>query len=88
MDDLQLPQRLVLQDRTLLTVTEVSEVAAFDEDSVLLHTRLGALEVRGEGLQLKALSPEDGQLTVEGHICSLAYIDQPAPGGFWRRLLG
>lgn len=79
--------KLTLSERNKLTVTGVTEVVSFDENEALLRTPLGALVVQGEQLQLKNLSPEDGQVGVEGQITALLY-EEMRTGGFWRRLFG
>ncbi len=81
------PHKLVLSEGSVLTVTGVSEVAQFDETAVQLTTPLGSLWVQGEGLRLKTLLPDQGQLTVTGRVTGLQY-EQPRPAGRWRRLLG
>ena len=86
-DMLQLPHKLTLDGREKLTVTGVTEVLSFDENSVVMNTPLGALTVLGENLVLKTLSAEGGNLAVSGHI-SAAQYEEPRPAGFWRRLLG
>lgn len=78
---------LQLEDRNVLTVTGVSEVVSFDETAVVLQTSLGTLAVQGRELQLKALDPEDGQVTVEGAVTSLVY-EEPRSGGWRQRLFG
>ena len=83
-----LPHKLVLNERKLLTVTGVTEVVSFDDASVIAQTELGTLMVQGNGLQLKTLLPEGGQVTVEGHISSLVYEEPRPAGSLWRRLLG
>ena len=82
-----LPHKLTLNERKQLTMTGVSEVVSFDENAVVLHTALGTLLVQGEGLQLKNLSPDGGQVTVSGNIGALTY-EEPRPAGWLRRLLG
>lgn len=79
---------VTLQEGKLLTVTGVSEVVSFDENEALLHTSLGALAVQGQELQLKKLTPEGGQIGVEGRITALFYEEPKKQGGFLRRLLG
>ena len=39
--ELQLPHKLTLQERSRLTVTGVTEVVSFDDTAVVLHTVLG-----------------------------------------------
>ena len=87
-DPIQLPHKLTLNERKMLTMTGVTEVVSFDDTTVALHTVLGTLIVHGQQLQLKSLSPEGGQMAVEGQICALVYEEDRTSGGFWRRLLG
>ena len=81
-----LPHKLQLNERRNLTMTGVSEVVSFEETAVVLQTSLGLLIVQGQGLQLKTLSTDGGQVAVDGNISSLVYQEQ-RPESFWRRLL-
>ena len=83
----ELPHDLILKGRQKLTVTGVTEVVSFDETAVVLQTGLGVLMVHGQGLQLKQLSVEGGQVAVDGTINALVY-EEPRQGGWLRRLLG
>lgn len=78
---------LNLLGREKLTMTGVTEVVSFDETAVVLQTGLGLLMVHGQGLQLKQLSVEGGQVAVDGTINALVY-EEPRQGGWLRRLLG
>ena len=78
---------LTLMGREKLTMTGVTEVVSFDETAVVLQTGLGLLMVHGQGLQLKQLSVEGGQVAVDGTINALVY-EEPRQGGWLRRLLG
>jgi len=80
------PHKLTLDARKTLTMTGVSEVVSFDEASVVLHTALGTLEVQGQELKLKNLSPEGGQVAIEGNISALFYEDPREYHSFWKRL--
>ena len=86
MEDKLLPHKLTLDQRKNLTMTGVTEVVSFDETAVILRTCLGTLEVQGEGLQLKTLSLEIGQVAVDGHISALYYEEPREHMGFWERL--
>ena len=83
-----LPHKLTLNERKHLTVTGVTNVVNFDENTVIAHTELGTLIVQGKDLQLKTLLPEGGQVAVEGKISALAYEEPRTTGGLWRRLMG
>lgn len=79
------PHKLTLNERNTLTMTGVSEVVSFDETSVVLHTNLGTLEVLGQELKLKNLSPEGGQVTIHGQISVLSYEEPRECRSFWGR---
>ena len=82
-----MPHNAVLEDRRLLTVSGVSDVDSFDEETVVVFTDLGELTVRGSNLHINRLSLEVGELTVEGNISALVYSDEaPKSGGFFSRV--
>lgn len=83
-EQIRLPHKLTMNDRKSLTMTGVTEVMSFDEQSVVLQTGLGTLTVHGQELQLKNLSLDGGQVAVEGHVAALIY-EEPRPA---RGLLG
>lgn len=86
MAETNLPHKLCLNERRELTMTGVTEVVSFEENAVVLRTSLGTLIVQGNGLQLKTLSLDGGQVAVEGSVSALVY-EEPRLGG-WRRLFG
>ena len=83
-----LPHKLSLDGRNRLSVTGVTDVLSFDEGAVLLRTEMGILTVQGRELRLKTLSPEGGQVTVEGNVASLVYEEPRNKGGWLSRLMG
>ena len=88
-EQLHLPHKLTLNQRNSLTMTGVTEVVSFDEDSVVLHTELGTLSVHGRQLQLKTLSTEGGQIAVEGTVSALIYEEpRQSKSGWMSRLFG
>ena len=86
MSEQQLPHKLTLNERKQLTISGVTEVVSFDDNSVVMHTALGSLEVQGQQLQLRSLSPEGGQVAVDGHICALYYEEPRTGNSLWSRL--
>lgn len=81
-----LPHGLRLEERKKLTMTGATEVVSFDEEAVVIKTPLGVLVVQGQGLQLKTLSPEGGQVEITGTVTALSYQEPKAAGGWLRRL--
>ena len=85
----ELSHRVVLEDRSRLTVSGVEEVESFDENTIVMLTNRGTLIVRGEELHIEKLSLDGGELHVDGRIEALTYEEQQAPRGSWlTRLLG
>ena len=80
-----LPHKLKLTERKNMVMTGGTEVGSFDENAIVLKTGLGLLTVHGQGLQLKNLSLEGGQVAVDGSISAFIY-EEPRSGGL-RRLL-
>ena len=81
----KMPHALSLTERSKLTVHGVTEVVSFEESAVVLRTSLGTLVVHGRDMQLKTLSPEGGQVTVEGSVSALIYEENRSSGGWFRR---
>ena len=82
------PHRLVVEERSRLSVTGVEEVGRFDEDRIELSTSKGRLTILGEGLHIGKLSVDTGELSVEGRVFELSYEDERPASGFWSRLFG
>ncbi len=66
---------LTLEARSQLNITEVNDVISFDETLVSLAVGENILNISGEGLSIKNLSLENGELTVNGNITALVYFD-------------
>lgn len=84
---LAFPQNLTLEDRRKLTVTGVTDIGGYDEQTIVAMTEKGELTIKGDDLHIIRMSVEAGELSVEGEIQSMSYIDvQPRSGGFFSRL--
>ena len=84
----QMPHKLTMTERNILTMTGVTEVISFDEACVVLRTSMGTLTVQGQELKLKTLSLEGGQIEVDGTVTALSYEEPRQSGGWARRLFG
>ena len=78
---------VILEDRKQLSLSGVSDVSGFDEETVVLETELGQLTVKGSSLHISTFSLETGELNLDGSICSLVYAEnRQTEGGFFSRL--
>ncbi len=67
---------LILDNRSSLTLTGVSDVIGFDEQTVNLMTDCGALIVKGEALHINKLNLDSKDVCIDGTINSLQYLSQ------------
>ena len=82
----QQSHKLTLDERSRLGLTGVAEVLSFSEDAVVLKTALGVLTVHGQGMKLKNLSLDGGQVAVDGQVSALIYEENRSGGGLLNRL--
>jgi len=68
--------RVTMLDREEMTVEGVLGLGSYDEHEILMETEQGLLSVKGEGLNIKQLSLDKGNIIVEGLVKSLAYEDE------------
>ena len=83
-----MPHKLTLSERNRLTMTGVTEVVSFEDASVVLHTSLGTLIIQGQGLQLKTLSLDGGEVAVDGQVSALIYEESRSSRNWLGRLFG
>lgn len=69
------PHNCILEDRKSLSVSGVSNVGSFDEETIVAVTDYGELTVKGQNLHITKLSLEVGELCIEGTINALQYAD-------------
>ena len=74
---------LILENRKRLTLTGVSSVDNFDDNSVTLKTNLGTLTLRGENLNITEFSVNTGEAAVTRNIFAIVYTNDSVSGGFF-----
>lgn len=67
---------IILENRRNLSVSGVSDCLAFDEQTIVLQTKLGRLTIKGEGLHIHNFDTSSGDLTAEGKIYALGYTHE------------
>lgn len=84
----KMPHNIIMEDRQHLTVSGVSDIDSFDEQTVIIYTSMGELTVKGSDLHINRLSLEAGELLVEGDIDALVYSqrEQKPQGGFFSKV--
>lgn len=91
MDDTlnNLPHSISINDRKNVSLTGITDVGSFDENSVSLVTSCGELTVKGENLQVTELSLDRGIVSIEGIIIGIEYFEpRKKQGSILSRLMG
>ena len=73
------PHNISISSRTSIILSGIEDVISFDENEIILKSSMGVLSVDGEGLHIIKMSVETGDLSVEGRIDGLFYIDREKP---------
>ncbi len=71
----ELPHSIVLENRSCLRISGVTDVGTFDEQIIRTVTSMGGLIVRGKRLHISQLSLESGELRIDGEIHALQYTE-------------
>lgn len=70
--------RAIVEERGRMEVRGVTDVISFDDQAVLLKTFCGEMCVEGASLHINVLNLEQGVVTMDGRVDSIAYYDQPS----------
>ena len=84
---LSFPHSISVDERRNITITGVTDIGGYDEQTIVTFTQLGELTVKGEGLHIIKMSVEMGELIAEGTINSINYSEmRQRDEGFFSRL--
>lgn len=64
---------IILENRKKLILTGVEEVISFDDEKILLNTKLGFLTIKGSELKMNKLDVQNGDVIIVGNISSIVY---------------
>lgn len=82
----QRPHNIIMENRKSLSVSGVTDVESFDEQTVVLYTDMGQLTIRGTELHLERLNTDAGDVGVTGNIYGLLYTNDSGKSGFLSRI--
>jgi sporulation protein YabP len=81
------PHTVILEGRSRLRLTGVTDIDRFDDENVAVFTQDGELLIGGSELHIGRIDIDAGELTLDGTISSLEYTgDRPAGGSLFARL--
>jgi sporulation protein YabP len=78
---------LHIDRREQVSVSGMTDVISFDEETVIGETEMGIIIIRGSNLHVKRINLENGELAVSGEIEGITY-ENPGGYGKGKSLLG
>jgi sporulation protein YabP len=72
--------QLQMDNREMLSITGILNVGSFDEEELVLETKMGIMVLQGEGLHVTQLNLDEGKLVVEGLIKGITYAEERGKG--------
>lgn len=66
---------IFMECRKKLQVTGVNEVIRFNDEEIVVKTKLGSLNVKGEELKMNKLDIQSGEVLIAGKIDSCTYTN-------------
>lgn len=77
---------VILQNRTELSLTGITDVTSFDDETILLSASLGEMVIKGKGLRIVEYDTDTGRLKAEGTFFSLGYRTDAVRESWLKRL--
>ncbi len=68
--------QITLLERKRLQLTGVVHVDSFDDDEVILNTKMGGMVIKGQSLHVNQLDVAAGNLTIEGLVVGIQYFEE------------
>ena len=65
-----------IENKERISISQVTDVDAFDEETLWANLEEGGVEITGEKLNVEKLDMQEGILVVSGKIISVQYTDK------------
>ena len=82
----KIPHSVIMENRSSVSLTGVTEMGRFDEQSVVIYTDYGEIHLRGNKLHISKLSLDTNEVDIDGEIEALIYTQNKKGGNFFSKL--
>jgi sporulation protein YabP len=76
--EIETKSNLTLESRKKLELTGILDVLSFDDERIVLNTKIGVLDIKGDSLKINKLDVQNGEVIIVGSINSIVYTDKNA----------
>ncbi|MDD2180803.1 MAG: sporulation protein YabP [Bacilli bacterium] len=66
---------ITLNERKNIVISGVKKIDSFDDEEFLMETTMGYVSIKGEGLEIIKLDTYQGNVSINGKVHSLTYVD-------------
>jgi len=73
---MELNHNVIIENRSNLSLSGVTDVENFDENEISLYTSMGDMVIRGKNLHVESVSIESGNMNITGEVKSLVWGDK------------
>lgn len=80
-------QNIIVENRERMHLTGIEDVKSFNEEEMILFTKLGELHIRGSKLHINVFNVDTGEMSIEGCLNALGYKGTSTPKGIMGKLL-
>ncbi len=84
-ENLKIPHSIVIDNREKLSAAGIKNVISFDDETLLLDSVMGRITVKGENLHIESFDTQSGDLSAEGKIQAVVYMNEVRSGSFISR---
>lgn len=67
---------ILIEDRSKITVTDVSDIDSFNDNTILVALKSGGLLIKGQELHIQMLNLEEGKVIITGTINGSLYTEK------------
>lgn len=82
----KIPHSVIIENRASISFTGVRDMGSFDEQTVVLYTDYGEINLRGSKLHINKLSLDTNEVDIDGNIEAVVYTQNKQSGGLLGRL--
>ena len=82
----RIPHSIIVENRSNISLTGITKMGSFDEQSVVAFTDYGEIYIRGSRLHISKLSLDTNEVDIDGELEAVIYVQNRNSGGFFSRL--
>ena len=83
----RIPHSIIVENRSNISLTGITKMGSFDEQSVVAFTDYGEIHISGSRLHISKLSLDTNEVDIDGELEAVIYVQNRNSGGFFSRLL-